>query len=200
MGEIVLLRHGQTEWSLNGRHTGRTDVPLTREGERQAREAATLLEGRKISAAWSSPAERARRTAELVGLPLQGTDPDLWEWDYGGYEGITTAEIQKTRPGWNLWTDGVVPGGPGFPGETIEQVGTRCDKVIRRAKRIVHPDTDGDLVLVAHGHVLRVLASRWLGLPPADGALFALDTASISRLGFEHARPTLTLWNFVPGD
>jgi probable phosphoglycerate mutase len=201
MGEIVLLRHGQTEWSHDGRHTGRTDVPLTTEGEHQARQLAGVLAGRRIKAVWTSPARRAQDTAELAGLSADEVDPDLWEWDYGGYEGITSEEIHKTRPGWYLWSDGVVPGGPGgTPGETVEQVGARCDKVIRRAKRIVHPDAEGDVVLVAHGHVLRVLAARWLGLPPAAGALLMLDTASISRLGFEHARPALTLWNFVPGD
>ena len=205
MGEIVLVRHGQTEWSLDGRHTGRTDLPLTREGERQARAAGALLAGSKISAAWSSPAERARHTAELAGLPLQGTDPDLWEWDYGGYEGVTTQDIQRGRPGWNLWTDGVIPGEPGrFPGESVAHVGERCDRVIRRMRPLVAPDSDaaldGDVALVAHGHVLRVLVARWLGLPPADGALFLLDTASVSRLGFEHGRPVVTLWNLVPQD
>ena len=200
MGEIVLLRHGQTEWSLDGRHTGRTDLPLTREGERQARAAAALLAGTKISAAWSSPAERARRTAELAGLPLQGTDPDLWEWDYGGYEGVTTHDIQRGRPGWDLWTDGVIPGEPGrFPGESVAHVGERCDRVIRRVRPLVAPDSEsaleGDVALVAHGHVLRVLVARWLGLPPADGAFFLLDTASVSRLGYEHGRQVVTLWN-----
>jgi probable phosphoglycerate mutase len=202
MGEIVLLRHGQTEWSLDGRHTGRTDLPLTREGERQARAVAALLDGRKIGAAWSSPAERARRTAELAGLPLQGTDPDLWEWDYGGYEGVTTHDIQRDRPGWSLWADGVIPGEPGrFPGETVEQVGARCDRVIARVLPLVAPDSesalDGDVALVAHGHVLRILAARWLGQPARDGALFLLDTASVSRLGFEHGRPVLALWNEI---
>jgi broad specificity phosphatase PhoE len=200
MGEIILLRHGQTEWAKAGRHTGRTDVPLTAEGEERARAAGRLLAGRKIIAAWSSPAIRARRTAELAGLPVQDTDPDLWEWDYGGYEGRTTPEIQQTRPGWYLWTDGVVPGGPGgFPGETVEQVGARCDRVIARVKPLVAPDSAsasvGDVALVAHGHVLRVLAARWLGLPAAAGAYFLLSTASVSALGFEHGRPALALWN-----
>jgi probable phosphoglycerate mutase len=205
MGEIVLLRHGQTEWSLDGRHTGRTDLPLTPEGERQARAAAALLAGSKIGAAWSSPAERARRTAELAGLPLQGTDPDLWEWDYGGYEGATTHDIQRERPGWNLWTDGVIPGEPGrFPGETVEQVAERCDRVIARVLPMVAPDSpsalDADVALVAHGHVLRVLVARWLSLPPTAGVLFLLDTASVSRLGFEHGRPVVALWNDTPRD
>ena len=200
MGEIILLRHGQTEWAKQGRHTGRTDVPLTPEGEQRARAAARMLAGRKIITAWSSPAIRARRTAELAGLTVRDTDPDLWEWDYGGYEGRTTAEIQQERPGWYLWTDGVIPGDPGrFPGETVEQVGARCDRVIARVLPLIAPDSetalDGDVALVAHGHVLRILAARWLGQPPRDGALFLLDTASVSRLGFEHGRPVLALWN-----
>src|SRR5215471_5368769 len=140
MGEILLLRHGQTEWSMLGRHTGRTDVPLTPDGERQARSLGELLAGGKIGVVWSSPAVRALRTAELAGLSPDGTDPDLWEWDYGGYEGRTTAEIQRTRPGWYLWADGVVPGGPdGFPGESVEQVGARCDRVLERLRPLVDP-------------------------------------------------------------
>ncbi len=200
MGEIILLRHGQTEWAKAGRHTGRTDVPLDAEGERRARAAAGLLAGRKIAAAWSSPALRARRTAELAGLTLQGVDPDLWEWDYGGYESRTTAQIRQERPGWYLWTDGVPPGGPGgFPGESVEQVGERCDRVIERVRPLVAPDSpaalDGDVALVAHGHLLRILAARWLGLPPRGGAGFLLGTASASALGFEHGRPVIALWN-----
>lgn len=204
MGEIILLRHGETEWSRDGRHTGRTDVPLTAAGEQQARAAAAALAGRRIAAVWSSPAARARRTAELAGLKPDGTDPDLWEWDYGGYEGLTTAEVRRRRPGWYLWTDGTVPGGPGgSPSETVEAVGERCDRVLSRVRPLVWPQSpdilDGDVVLVAHGHVLRVLAARWLGLPAAAGAYFKLDTASLSRLGFEHSRPVLSLWNHVPG-
>lgn len=200
MGEIILLRHGQTEWAKQGRHTGRTDVPLTAEGEQRARTTAGLLAGRKIIAAWSSPAIRARRTAELAGLPVRDTDPDLWEWDYGGYEGCTTPEIQRERPGWYLWDDGVIPGGPGgFPGETVEQVGARCDHVIERVRPLVATGSPtalgGDVAIVAHGHVLRVLAARWLGLPPADGRFFLLSTASVSALGFEHERPAISLWN-----
>ncbi len=205
MGEIILLRHGQTDWAKQGRHTGRTDVPLTAEGEQRARAAGTLLAGRKIAAAWSSPALRARRTAELAGLPLQGTDPDLWEWDYGGYEGRTSAQIQQERPGWYLWTDGVVPGGPdGSPGESVNQVGERCDRVIARVRPLVDLESptriEGDVALVAHGHVLRVLAARWLGLPASGGAHFLLGTASVSVLGFEHARPGIALWNQIAAD
>jgi broad specificity phosphatase PhoE len=209
MGEIILLRHGETEWSKSGRHTGRTDVPLTAEGEKQAHAAQQVLEGRRIRAVWSSPASRAVRTAQLAGLHITGTDPDLWEWDYGGYEGVTSAQIQKERPGWYLWTDGVIPGGPGgFPGETVEQVGERCDRVLAKTRPLVDPAAgaaepgaqDEDVVLVAHGHLLRVLTARWLDLPPADGALFRLDTASVSVLGFEHDRAALTLWNYVHED
>lgn len=205
MGEIILLRHGQTDWAKAGRHTGRTDIPLNAEGEQRARAAGTLLAGRKIIVAWSSPAIRARRTAELAGLPVRDVDPDLWEWDYGGYEGRTTAQIQRERPGWSLWTDGVVPGGPGgFPGETAQQVGARCDRVIERVRPLVEPGSpaalDGDVALVAHGHVLRVLAARWLGLPPNAGAYFLLGTASVSSLGFEHASPVIALWNQIAAD
>lgn len=206
MGEIILLRHGETEWSKSGRHTGRTDVPLTEEGEARARMAGKALlsraeqTGRTIVAAWSSPAARAQRTAQLAGLAVQGVDPDLWEWDYGGYEGRTTAQIQAERPGWYLWTDGVAPGGAGHsPGESVDQVGERCDRVIERIRPLVAPGSPsalgGDVALVAHGHVLRVLAARWLGLPPAAGAYFLLGTAAISVLGFEHGRPGIALWN-----
>ena len=203
MGEIILLRHGETEWSKEGRHTGHTDLPLTELGRRQAVEAARLITGLKIAAVWSSPAQRAQDTAELAGLTVDGLDPDLWEWDYGGYEGVTTAEIQEKRPGWYLWTDGVVPGPPdGFPGETVDEVGARCDRVIARVRPLVDPLSasriDGDVALVAHGHYLRILAARWLSLRPADGALFKLDTAALSRLGFEHERPALAEWNNAP--
>ncbi|MGH3415361.1 MAG: histidine phosphatase family protein [Actinocrinis sp.] len=205
MGEIILLRHGPTDWAVQGRHTGRTDQPLNADGEQRARAVAAVLAGRKIVAAWSSPAIRAQRTAELAGLPVQGTDPDLWEWDYGGYEGRTTAQIQQERPGWYLWTDGVVPGGPnGFPGESADQVGERCDRVIARVKPLVDPDSAtklaGDVALVAHGHLLRILAARWLGLPASGGAHFLLDTASVSALGFEHGRPGIALWNQITAD
>src|ERR1700761_6629196 len=160
MGEIILLRHGETEWSKAGRHTGRTDVPLTEDGRRQAEAAERLLAGRDIVAVWSSPARRAQDTAELAGLRVDGVDPDLWEWDYGGYEGVTTAAVRQRRPDWYLWRDGVVPGGPdGFPGETVDEVGERCDRVIARVMPLVQgaDGSSGDVVLVAHGHVLRLL-------------------------------------------
>jgi broad specificity phosphatase PhoE len=201
MGEIILLRHGETEWSRDGRHTGRTDLPLTDHGREQAVAASRFLAGHRIVAAWSSPAQRAQETAKLAGLTLNGTDPDLWEWDYGGYEGVTTAQIQQERPGWYLWHDGVIPGGPdGFPGEAVEHVGERCDRVISRVLPLVQgPEArDGDVALVAHGHVLRVLAARWIGLPAREGSRLKLDTASVSRLGFEHDVPVLSAWNELP--
>ncbi|WP_067469250.1 histidine phosphatase family protein [Actinomadura macra] len=192
MGQLIILRHGETEWSRAGRHTGRTDLPLTARGEEQARALRGPLAGRRIIRTVCSPAERARRTAELAGLTVDEVDPDLWEWDYGGYEGITTAAIQEGRPGWFLWDDGVVPGDVEHPGESVEHVGERVDRVLAR----VGPDLDGgDVVLVAHGHVLRVLTARWLGLEPRLGRLFALDTGSLSTLDTEHGRPTIASWN-----
>lgn len=203
MGEIILLRHGETEWSRDGRHTGRTDLPLTEHGERQAAAAGRLVaeDGHRIAAAWSSPAQRAQETAKLAGLSLDGIDPDLWEWDYGGYEGVSTAQIQRERPGWYLWHDGVIPGPPdGFPGETVDQVGERCDRVIARVLPLVQGEhaLDGDVALVAHGHLLRILAARWIGQPAREGSRLKLDTASVSRLGFEHDVPVLNAWNVLP--
>ncbi|ADH68026.1 Phosphoglycerate mutase [Nocardiopsis dassonvillei subsp. dassonvillei DSM 43111] len=132
MGDMVLIRHGQTEWSRTRRHTGLTDIPLTEEGERQARALRPVLAAREVGRVVTSPLRRAARTAELAGLRVDETDPDLTEWDYGGYEGITTADIQAGRPGWYLWHDGIVPGGPGHPGESVEQVGERVDRVLDR--------------------------------------------------------------------
>ncbi|MDF5755716.1 histidine phosphatase family protein [Spongiactinospora sp. TRM90649] len=190
METMTLLRHGETEWSRDGRHTGRTDVPLTARGQGQARALAPLVEGREFELALVSPARRARETAELAGLARYEVEPDLWEWDYGGYEGITTRRIRETRPGWYLWRDGVVPGDADHPGESIAQVGERADKVIARARA-----TDGAVAVVAHGHMLRVLAARWLGLPPKDGRLFRLDTGTFSELGYEHDIPVILHWN-----
>ncbi|QKW35060.1 histidine phosphatase family protein [Actinomadura sp. NAK00032] len=192
MGELVLVRHGETEWSRARRHTGLTDVPLTARGEEQARSLHGALKERRIALALVSPAQRARRTAELAGLAAAETDPGLWEWDYGGYEGITTAEIREGRPGWFLWDDGVVPGDAAHPGETVEQVGARADAVLARA---VPALADGDVALVAHGHFLRVLTARRLGLEPALGRLFALGTGTLSALGTEHGRPVVSAWN-----
>ena len=202
MGDLILLRHGQTEWSRTGKHTGRTDIPLTADGEAAAAALAPTLASTKFAAVFTSPAQRAVRTAELAGLcgPGDGDnnvkqDPDLWEWDYGGYEGKTTAEIQRTRPGWYLWRDGVIPGDAQHPGETVDEVGARADRVLARAAELL---PDGDVALVAHGHVLRVLTARWLRLPPSDGKLFKLDTSTISTLGTEHGEPVIQRWNAPP--
>ncbi|RBQ20140.1 histidine phosphatase family protein [Spongiactinospora rosea] len=190
MNEMLLLRHGETEWSRDGRHTGRTDVPLTARGQGQARALAPLVAGRAFGAVLVSPAQRARSTAELAGLTGYEVEPGLWEWDYGGYEGITTPQIRSSRPGWYLWRDGVIPGDADHPGETAAQVGERADKVIARARA-----AEGAVAVVAHGHVLRVLAARWLGLPPEDGRLFKLDTGTYSELGHEHEKPVILQWN-----
>jgi probable phosphoglycerate mutase len=189
---IALIRHGQTEWSASGRHTSTTDIPLTPAGEAQAAALPTVLGGLGIRPAdvWCSPRRRAVRTAELAGLPSGRTDDDLAEWDYGGYEGVTTAAIREDRPGWQLFTDGC-PGG-----ESPQQVGLRADRLLARAVERLRqlgasrPDRPGsgrdrpgtDLVLVCHGHISRVLAVRWVGLPVGDGALLAMDPAAVTVL------------------
>jgi len=195
MGELILLRHGQTEWSLAGKHTGRTDIPLTAHGEAAAKSLAPLLSRRHIVAVFTSPAQRAVTTAALAGLGNAHPDPDLWEWDYGGYEGLTTPQIRQGRPGWHLWTDGVIPGDADHPGETIEQVAQRVGRMLELVVPLL---ADGDVALVAHGHVLRVLTACYLRLPPADGRLFRLDTGTVSTLGTEHAEPVITSWNVSP--
>ncbi|GAA2893689.1 phosphoglycerate mutase [Actinoplanes cyaneus] len=185
MAEIVLIRHGQTEWSANGRHTSFTDLELTPEGEAQARRAGERLGGRTFAAVISSPRRRALRTAELAGLTVTEVTEDLAEWNYGEYEGITTKQIRVDRPDWSLWTDGC-PGG-----ESPEQVGERLDRVLARARSV-----GGDVALVAHGHSLRVAGARWIGLPTSAGGLLKLDTATVSVLGFEHeVDPVLSAWN-----
>ena len=190
MGEIVVLRHGQTEWSLSGQHTSVTDLPLLPEGEEQARRLRGELGDRRFAAVWVSPRLRARRTAELAGLTPTATDEDLVELDYGGYEGRTTAEIsEELGREWSIWRDGTVPGDT--PGETLEDVAARVDGVLDRAREALDR---GDVVLVAHGHVLRVLTARWLGLEPEAGALFALPAGRYGVLGHEHGRPVLTGW------
>ncbi|MFL4907915.1 histidine phosphatase family protein [Streptomyces sp. MMS24-I2-30] len=201
MGDLLLVRHGETEWSLSGQHTGWTDVPLTEHGREEARRLAPLVRSQQIGAAFVSPLHRARETAELIGAGDARVDADLHEWDYGGYEGITTDEIHRTRPGWFLFTDGVVPGPPEHPGETPEQVGARADRVLARvdaALADIDADTDADVLLVAHGHFLRVLTARRLGLPPTHGALFLLETGTLCRLGTEHERPVVAEWNVRP--
>jgi broad specificity phosphatase PhoE len=195
MGELIALRHGETEWSASGRHTGRTDVPLTARGEAAAAALAPVLARRQICATFCSPATRAVRTAQLAGLQNVKLDPDLWEWDYGGYEGRTTAQIQQERPGWYLWRDGVIPGDSAHPGETLAQVGARTDAVLARARPML---PEADVALVAHGHVLRVLTARWLELNPDGGRLFRLDTGTYSSLGTEHDYPVITSWSVPP--
>jgi probable phosphoglycerate mutase len=195
MGELILLRHGETEWSLSGRHTGRTDIPLTAHGEAAAKALESLLSRRDVVAVFTSPARRAVTTAAFAGLSNAQPDPDLWEWDYGGYEGLTTSQIQETRPGWYLWRDGVIPGDAAHPGETIEQVAQRTERVLARATPLL---AGGNVALVAHGHVLRVLTACYLRQPPAEGRLFRLDTGTVSALGTEHAEPVITSWNVPP--
>lgn len=199
MGDILLIRHGETEWSRTGRHTGRTDVPLTAEGERQAASLAPALAARRITHVLCSPLQRAVRTAELSLPRGRGVvlEPGLMEWDYGAYEGMTTPEIQQVRPGWDLWRDGVPTGGPARPGESLARLGERCDTVLARADAALR-DTGGDVALFAHGHVLRALTARRLGRPPEDGALYRLDTGTLSVLGTEHGRPVITGWNIPP--
>ncbi len=192
MGEVIVIRHGETEWSRAGRHTGRTDVPLTDAGLAAAAELAPALAGRRMVAAFTSPARRAVVTAQVAGLAEARQDPDLWEWDYGGYEGLTSEQIASRRPGWYLWRDGVIPGDPAHPGETVQQVGQRADAVLRRVRPLL---ADGDVALVAHGHLLRVLTARWLGLAPDGGRYFRLDTGTLSTLGTEHDEPVITSWN-----
>jgi len=195
MGNLILLRHGETEWSLAGKHTGRTDVPLTPRGEAVAAALAPVLARRDIVAVITSPARRAVTTATLAGLTDAKLDPDLWEWDYGGYEGLTTAHIRETRPGWYLWRDGVIPGDAEHPGETVDEVGTRVDRVLSRVAPLL---ADGDVALVAHGHVLRVLTARYLNLEPTAGRMFRLDTGTVSTLSTEHTEPVIASWNVPP--
>lgn len=191
MGDLLLVRHGETEWSVSGQHTSFTDIPLTQRGEEQAKSLAPLLAGRTFALTLTSPLHRAVRTAELAGV-LAVPAPGLHEWDYGGYEGITSAEIHRTRPEWSLWTDGVPPGPPGHPGESPDEVAARADRVLARVAPAL---TEGDVLLVAHGHFLRVLTARRLGLTATDGRLFQLGTATVSRLSTEHGRPVIAEWN-----
>ncbi|MFJ4364465.1 histidine phosphatase family protein [Streptomyces chartreusis] len=192
MGDLFLVRHGETEWSRSGQHTSFTDLPLTQDGEEQAKSLAPLLSGRTFALALTSPLGRAVRTAELAGVTGAVPDPDLHEWDYGGYEGVTTVDIHRTRPDWYLWTDGVAPGPAAHPGESPAEVGARADRVLARVAAAL---PDGDVVLVAHGHFLRVVTARRLGLAPADGRLFQLATGTVSRLSTEHGRPVIAQWN-----
>jgi broad specificity phosphatase PhoE len=186
--EIVLVRHGETEWSRTGRHTGRTDVPLTDQGRRDAKAIGAVLGERQFARVLTSPLQRAAETCSLAGLAGVALERDeLREWDYGEYEGRKTVDIRQERPGWSLWRDGV-PGG-----ETLSEVGERVDHVIEDLRSI-----EGDVALFAHGHLLRVLAARWLGLEPAAGRLFALDSGTISILGYERETAVLRGWNWKP--
>jgi probable phosphoglycerate mutase len=183
--ETFIIRHGATEWSQNGRHTGTTDLPLLPRGVDEAKATGKLLHGRPFALVLVSPLQRARVTCELAGYAAQAeiTD-DLCEWNYGEYEGITTKEIRATSPGWTIW-DGVTPGG-----ESPEQVAARADRIVERVRAV-----DGDAAVFAHGHILRVLVARWCALDPREGKRFPLETASLSVLGWEHEYPTLRVLN-----
>jgi broad specificity phosphatase PhoE len=185
---VVLVRHGETEWSRDGRHTGRTDIPLTSEGRRQAQALAAPLRAWQFALVLSSPLQRALETCRLAGY---GTNvqvrPELMEWDYGRYEGRTSREIVTENPGWSLWRDG------GPDGEMPADVGRRVDRVISEVRQVA-----GDVLIFAHGHVLRVLTARWLGEPPGGGRHYALQTATLSVLGYEHEDPVISRWNLPP--
>jgi broad specificity phosphatase PhoE len=183
--EIWLARHGETDWSAAGRHTGRTDIPLNDAGRAAARALADLLAGEQFVEVLTSPLQRARETCELAGFgPDAAIEPDLREWDYGEYEGITTAEIREQRPGWTVFADGC-PGG-----ESLAEVAARADHVIAHLRR-----ADGRVLVFGHGHALRVLAARWAELPAVAGARLVLDTASVSTLGWEHETAAILRWN-----
>ena len=181
----ILIRHGETEWSLSGQHTGVTDIPLTENGRSHARRLAPLLSDATFSLVLTSPMQRARETCALVGLGDRATiDDDLMEWRYGEYEGLTTKEIREKHPGWSIFADGC-PGG-----ESPEQIAARVDRVMARVRSV-----QGDVPLIAHGHLFRVFAARWLGLPPAAGSHFLLDTATVSVLSYYHGVPAVRRWN-----
>ena len=192
MSELTLIRHGETEWSASGQHTGVTDIGLTPAGEHQIVRLRPLLDGRRFGLVLSSPMVRARRTAELLGLTDPEVEPDLAEWDYGGYEGRMTDAISAElgRP-WRIWTDPVPAGAT--PGETIEQVAQRADRVLAKVGPVLAQGQD--VALVGHGHNLRVLATRWLRLDPQAGALLGLSAGSLSGLGYEHDHPVIVYWN-----
>jgi broad specificity phosphatase PhoE len=182
--EVWLIRHGETEWSRDGRHTSTTDLPLTTEGEAVAKGLRDRLDDHDFSLVLTSPRARARETARLAGHADAVVDPDLAEWDYGDLEGKTSAEIGETYPGWTIWT-GPVPGG-----ETGEQVSARLDRVVARCRA-----AEGGVLLFGHGHALRALAARWLELPVIDGRHLKLDTATVSVLGYERETPVVLRWN-----
>ncbi|MCS6576490.1 histidine phosphatase family protein [Curtobacterium poinsettiae] len=195
-GELVLVRHGETEWSKSGQHTGRTDIPLTDNGVEQAKRAGRYLGDRSFALALSSPLQRARDTAHLIGVEPE-LDEDLYEWDYGAYEGLTTPQIKVLRHGpWDLWTDGVPAGDT--PGENAAEVRVRVERILNRARPVLAEGHDA--VFIAHGHVLRALGAAWIRLAPQDGAVLKLGTASVSVLGYEHGRPVIDSWNIQPRD
>jgi broad specificity phosphatase PhoE len=183
--QVYLVRHGETEWARDGRHTGRTDIPLTDTGRTQAGFLLPVFDHKPLQKIWSSPLQRALETARLAGLGT-GVElcPDLMEWDYGDYEGITTKQIRERVPGWTIWTH------PCPNGETVQQVGARADRVIAQVREV-----NNDVALFSHGHFLRVLAARWLGLEPTDGRFFLLGTSTLSILGYEHETPAIKTWN-----
>jgi broad specificity phosphatase PhoE len=182
--ELWVVRHGETEWSRDGRHTSFTEVELTPEGEEVARGLADRMSGVDFDLVLTSPRLRTRRTAELAGFADAHVEDDLTEWDYGDYEGITTAEIRERVPGWTVWTQ-PCPGG-----ETAEQVSRRLDRVVAKVRA-----SGGRVLVFSHGHASRALAARWLGLPVQDGRLFLLGTATVSVLGYEHESPVVARWN-----
>ena len=181
---LFAVRHGETEWSLGGQHTGRTDVPLTDAGREQAKKVGRALAGRQFALVLTSPHSRARETALLAGFPDAAVDDDLREWDYGDYEGRTTLDIRRERPGWFLWDDGV------SNGERIDEVARRADRVIARVRT-----ARGDVLAFAHGHILRILGSRWLDLEPGFGRHLVLSPATLSILGAERDTPAIETWN-----
>lgn len=190
-GRIVLVRHGETAWSRSGQHTGLTDLELTPDGERDARALRPLLASFELAHVLSSPLVRARRTAELAGL-APAIDPDLSEWDYGGYEGRTTPQIREDLgdPTWTVFDHGVVPGDT--PGETVEEVAARASRVLARVTPVL---ATGDVALVAHGHLLRILTATWLRQPPRFGASLLLDAGSLCVLEYERGVPAIRSWN-----
>jgi len=184
-GEVFLIRHGQTEWSLSGQHTGSTDIPLTDHGEAEARLLAPVLADRDFSLVLCSPLQRARRTCELAGLGEQASiDPDLAEWNYGSYEGLKPAAIREQQPGWLVFRDGCPEG------ESPAEVGERVDRVIRRVR-----ENGGRVALFAHGHVFRVFVARWIELSPSHGAHFLLDTSTLTILSYYRGIPAVKCWN-----
>jgi broad specificity phosphatase PhoE len=195
MGELLLIRHGETAWSRSGQYGGRTDLPLTDAGVAAGRALGPLLARRQLAAVFVSPLSRAVRTAELAGLPDVKPDPDLLEWDYGGYEGMTEEQIRAARPGWDLWRDGII-GGDGQAGETLRQVAARTDAVLDRVRPLLR---DGDVAIIGHGHLQRVLAVRWLGLDPGAARMLSHPhTGTLSSLGYEHEQPVISAWNVLP--